>query len=79
LSGIAPLLQHPAYSVAQRSEDNITGTTKGNAGKCIDRVASVCLCAENTELKFDLPANQSQVTETMVEFMRKLSGLLSLC
>jgi hypothetical protein len=32
----------------------------------------------NTMLKFDLPANQSQVTETIVEFLRKSSDLLLL-
>jgi hypothetical protein len=48
-----------------------TTTTHGGAGKCIEKVVEIQASAMNTMLKYDLPSNQSTVTETIVEFLRK--------
>lgn len=61
----------PTLSLPERLEDLITGTTKGGEGKCIEKTIDVYASAMNTMLKFDLPANQSVVTETIVEFLRR--------
>lgn len=56
----------------------VTGSTHGGNGQCIEKIVGIHASAMNTMLKFDLPANQSQVTETIVEFLRKSSDLLLL-
>jgi hypothetical protein len=61
----------PGVPVRLDGRNTNTTTTTGGAGKCIEKVVQIRASAKNTMLKYDLPSNQSMVTETIVEFLRK--------
>jgi hypothetical protein len=61
----------PGVPVRLDGRNTNTTTTNGGAGKCIEKVVQIHASAMNTMLKYDLPSNQSMVTETIVEFLRK--------
>lgn len=65
----------PNWSLPELLEGEVTGTTKGGEGRCIETIVDITASAMNTMLKFDLPANQSVVTETIVEFLGKSSDI----
>jgi hypothetical protein len=61
----------PNWSLPELLESEVTGTTKGGEGRRIEKIVDITTSAMKTMLKFDLPASQSVVTETIVEFLRK--------
>jgi hypothetical protein len=61
----------PSFQVRLDSRNTNSTSTNGGAGKCIEKVVEIQASAMNTMLKYDSSTNQSMVTETIVEFLRK--------
>ncbi|KAE9378921.1 hypothetical protein N431DRAFT_478041 [Stipitochalara longipes BDJ] len=68
---------HPSKDLESWFSGQVTGITSGGAGKCIEKNVDIHASAMNTKLNFELPVNQSQVTETIVEFLQVNATLLS--
>ena len=59
--------------VTKGFETPIWSTTSGGAGNCITGNILVTVTALNSIINYDTPKNQSVVTETILELMRKSS------